>query len=89
MTNPICEECDIEMYPFAFDGVEGYVCSGCGWSFDTTEPEELATSEVVTCPNHGEVKLTELEHTYQQQLGVGALCPTCGSVAKTTSQLVG
>ena len=39
MPNPMCEECDIEMHPFAFDGAEGFACGGCGWSFDTSEED--------------------------------------------------
>lgn len=36
--NPMCEECDIEMHPFAAQvadrHISGYGCDGCGWSSD-------------------------------------------------------
>lgn len=32
---PVCEECDLQMIPFAFNGEEGFACQGCGWSVDT------------------------------------------------------
>lgn len=38
---PICEECDVEMHPFAYQTakgwIEGWSCDECGWSFDTSE----------------------------------------------------
>lgn len=48
--NPICEDCDLEMAPFAAQEgdrwVEGYGCIGCGWSFDTnTDDDPDVTSD--------------------------------------------
>lgn len=49
---PICEECDIEMHPFATETkhgwVEGWSCDGCGWSFDTTEGDPFGSGLVST-----------------------------------------
>lgn len=55
MAQYMCEECDIEMHPFAEVGGEsGYACSGCGWSFDNESdsgsPFALAPAEPVPLP---------------------------------------
>lgn len=31
---PVCEECNVNMHPFAHDGISGYSCDGCGWYVD-------------------------------------------------------
>jgi hypothetical protein len=30
----MCEECDIEMHEWSFEGESGYACQECGWSID-------------------------------------------------------
>jgi len=43
MSEHMCEECDLPMYPFAvIGGPAGYSCDGCGWSFDTDDGPEPA-----------------------------------------------
>lgn len=33
---PLCDECGIQMHPFAKGHLEGYGCDDCGWSFDAS-----------------------------------------------------
>lgn len=32
---PICEECNTAMHEFSSEGISGWACADCGWSFDT------------------------------------------------------
>jgi hypothetical protein len=41
----MCEECDVEMYPFARGAISGYACPTCGWSFDESELSDTAAPE--------------------------------------------
>jgi transposase-like protein len=43
--SPMCEECDVEMYPFGRGDISGYACPTCGWSFDESELSTAAASE--------------------------------------------
>jgi tRNA(Ile2) C34 agmatinyltransferase TiaS len=37
---PVCEECDLPMVPFAYGETHGYSCQGCGWSVDNEWPRQ-------------------------------------------------
>lgn len=54
---PVCEECDIEMHPFAFGGTEGWACAGCGWSVDNEWPAQ--PQEGANATSRAEAKQSE------------------------------
>jgi hypothetical protein len=77
MDAPMCEECDLEMHPFAFDGTEGYACMGCGWSFDTTEPEEAPVVVAKEEPPYLEITRIVVDRFYNPAYGDSREC-VCG-----------
>jgi len=54
--DPMCEECDVLMYPFAHDTgdryISGWACASCGWSFD--EINEPHASQEINKPKYKE-----------------------------------
>jgi hypothetical protein len=47
MSRPMCEECDLEMHPFAVsDGLSGWGCDSCGWSYDETPGSSIPVPEL-------------------------------------------
>jgi hypothetical protein len=44
--NPVCEECNLMMIAWSFDGDSGYSCGGCGWSIDNEWPAKQEPNPV-------------------------------------------